>query len=169
MLLQQRASSHTCWYYSLVAITYVFTNEHANLTMHMICMKAWRYIQDRYVVKQHLRELYGHRGDNVELASLSPYEFHEHWFCQRVNYPTISPMPNTETFILAGHEVYSNNGNIYHALLIVAGRQQLIEKLPLQAGIHYIVSEETGLTRDRRRLAFPKSSPFADEYVMALG
>jgi hypothetical protein len=119
-----------------------------------------------YVVKQHLPELYGHRGDNVELASLSPYEFHEHWFCQRVNYPTIPPRLNTETFNLAGHEVYSNNGNIYHALLTVAGRQQLIDKLPLQAGTHYIVSEETGLTRDRRWLAFPKSSPFADEYVM---
>ena len=29
-----------------------------------------------YAVKQHLLELYGHKGDNVELASLSPYEFH---------------------------------------------------------------------------------------------
>ena len=94
-----------------------------------------------YVAKRHLPELYGHRGDNAELASLSPYKFHEHQFCQRVNYPTIPPRPNTGTFNLAGHEVYSNNANIYHALRIVAGRQQLIEKLPLEAGMHYIVSE----------------------------
>ena len=68
-----------------------------------------------YVVKQHLPELYGHRGEHIEVASLTPYEFHEHWYCVKVHYPLVAPSAKAKKCKVGDVHVYGNNESVYHA------------------------------------------------------
>lgn len=93
---------------------------------------------------------YGHRGGDVDVAYLTPYEFHTQWAVERVSYPSDSRGYSAKCVTIGDVVVHECSLQKYHAMLTKAGATKLGGKQALEAGVDYIVRAESGVTRDRR-------------------
>jgi hypothetical protein len=110
---------------------------------------------------------YGHRGSDVDVAHLAPYEFHAHWSVERVSYPSDSRGYSPNCVAINGVELHDCSLQKYHAMLTKDGAIKLRGKQVLEAGVDYIVRAESGFTRDRRWL--PTRSYSVDMFVQMAG
>ena len=125
--------------------------------------------QKTYVPKLKAPEFYGYRGRHQEVEALAAYEFHELWQPMRVSYPTNVTAKSPQTYDLDGQVVIKNNEHIYHAVLTQQGQAQLQtdpKGAVLKPGEDYVVRAESGVQRDRDWIAYPRSSPLRNDWVM---